>query len=184
MSVQNAMTADFLRSAYGGESMAHMRYLTWGELAEKEGYSNIGKLFKGIAYAEQVHANNHYRVLKDVKGDFTVTSGAIFGTGTLVENLQGAIDGELHEVEQMYPVYLESAEFQGENGAKRSFYFALEAEKIHANLFADAQNAAKDGKDLELNTVNVCPICGHTTLDHIPDACPVCGAIKELYITF
>ncbi|NSJ92940.1 Rubrerythrin-2, partial [Coprococcus sp. MSK.21.13] len=27
MSVKNAMTADFLRSAYGGESMAHMRYL-------------------------------------------------------------------------------------------------------------------------------------------------------------
>ena len=30
MAVNNAMTADFLRSAYGGESMAHMRYLIWG----------------------------------------------------------------------------------------------------------------------------------------------------------
>ena len=36
MSVKNAMTADFLRSAYGGESMAHMRYLIWGDIAEKE----------------------------------------------------------------------------------------------------------------------------------------------------
>ncbi len=35
MSLKNAMTADFLRSAYGGESMAHIRYLVWAESAEK-----------------------------------------------------------------------------------------------------------------------------------------------------
>lgn len=46
MSVKNAMTADFLRSAYGGESMAHMRYLIWGKMATEEGFPNIGKLFE------------------------------------------------------------------------------------------------------------------------------------------
>ncbi len=51
MAVKNAMTADFLRSAYGGECMAHMRYLTWGEVAEKEGFPNIARLFKAIALA-------------------------------------------------------------------------------------------------------------------------------------
>ena len=49
MAVQNAMTADFLRSAYGGESMAHMRYIAWGNLAEKEGFPNIGRLFKAVS---------------------------------------------------------------------------------------------------------------------------------------
>lgn len=184
MSVQNAMTADFLRSAYGGESMAHMRYIYWGEAAEKEGFGNIAKLFKAISYAEQVHANNHFRELNLAKGDFTVASGAVFGVGSLVENLQGAINGELHEVDQMYPVYLEAAKFQDEKGAQRSFRFALEAEKIHAKLFQDAQNAAKEGKDLPLKTVNICPVCGHTILDEIPDNCPVCGAKKDLYVTF
>lgn len=184
MSVQNAMTADFLRSAYGGESMAHMRYIYWGELAEKEGFVNTAKLFKGVSYAEQVHANNHFQELNLAKGDFTVAAGAVFGVGSLVENLQGAINGELHEVEQMYPVYLEAARFQDEKGAQRSFRFALEAEKIHAKLFQDAQNAAREGKDLALKTVNICPVCGHTILDEIPDNCPVCGAKKAMYVTF
>ena len=33
MSVKNAMTSEFLHSAYGGESMARMRYLIWGDMA-------------------------------------------------------------------------------------------------------------------------------------------------------
>lgn len=184
MAVKNAMTADFLRSAYGGESMAHMRYIAWGQLAEKEGFPNIGKLFKAISYAEQVHANNHFRELGSQSGDHTVTAGAVFGIAALPDNLQGAINGELHEVEQMYPVYLETAKFQGEKGAERSFHFALEAEKLHAALFKKAQDAAKEGQDLEIKSVNICPVCGHTILDNIPDHCPVCGAKKEMYVSF
>ncbi|MGD9156155.1 MAG: rubrerythrin family protein [Bacillota bacterium] len=184
MSVQNAMTADFLRSAYGGESMAHMRYLAWGDLAEKDGFPKISKLFKAISYAEQVHAHNHFRELQTQQGDYTVAAGAVFGIGSLVDNLQGAINGELHEVEQMYPVYLQTARFQGEKGAGRSFHFALEAEKIHADLFQKAQDAAREGQDLQINSVHICPICGHTVVDGIPDKCPVCGAKKDQYVTF
>src|SRR5690554_6758417 len=149
MAVQNDMTADFLRSAYGGESMAHMRYLYWGDVARKEGFSKIGKLFDAIAYAEQVHANNHFVEVGGDIADATVTAGGVFGDCKTVDNLQGAINGELHEVEQMYPVYLNAAGFQEEKGAKRSFHFALEAEKIHAELFKQAQDAAKEGKDIE-----------------------------------
>ena len=61
MAVKNPMTSDFLHSAYGGESLAHMRYLTWAKMAEKEGFKNIARLFEAIAYAELVHANNHFR---------------------------------------------------------------------------------------------------------------------------
>lgn len=184
MAVKNAMTADFLRSAYGGESMAHMRYIAWGELAEKEGFPNIGRLFRAISYAEQVHANNHFRELGSETGDYSVVSGAVFGIGSLVDNLQGAINGELHEVEQMYPVYLQTAQLQEEKGAQRSFHFALEAERIHARLFKEAQNAAKEGKDMPIQSVNICPVCGHTIIDGIPDNCPVCGAKKERYVSF
>ena len=184
MSVQNAMTADFLRSAYGGESMAHMRYIAWGNQAEKEGFPGVAKLFKAISYAEQVHATNHFKELSVQAGDRSVTAGAVFGMGSLVDNLQGAINGELHEVEQMYPVYLHTAQFQDEKGAERSFHFALEAEKIHAGLFKKAQDAVRQGKDLEVHTVSICPICGHTIIDGVPDNCPVCGAKKEMYKTF
>ncbi len=81
MAVKNAMTSDFLHSAYGGESMAHMRYLTWGTMADKEGFPNIAKLFEGIAYAERVHANNHFKEIAGETSDATVVAGAVFGTG-------------------------------------------------------------------------------------------------------
>lgn len=184
MSVQNAMTADFLRSAYGGESMAHMRYLIWGDMAEKEGFPNISKLFTAIAYAERVHAGNHFRVIGGSTADATVAAGGVFGTGKTVDNLQGAINGELHEVEQMYPVYLNTAKFQNEAEATRSFHFALEAEKTHASLFQKAQDAVKEGNDLQLRAVYVCPVCGHTVLDGAPEHCPICGAKREMYHQF
>lgn len=184
MSVRNAMTSDFLRSAYGGESMAHMRYTYWATVAEKEGFPKVAKLFEAIAYAESVHANNHFKEISKEIQDATVTAGAIFGDAKTVDNLQGAINGELHEVEQMYPVYLNAAEFQNESGAKRSFHYALEAEKIHAELFAQARDLVKEGNDMELKAVYICPVCGHTVLDEAPDKCPVCGTKKDMYKKF
>jgi len=184
MAVKNAMTSDFLHSAYGGESMAHMRYLTWGDKAEKDGFPNVARLFRAIAYAEQVHASNHFRAIGGETGDATVTAGGVFGYNSTADNLQGAINGELHEVEQMYPVYLNAAEFQQEADAKRSFHFALEAEKQHAALFQKALDAVKAGKDIALTTIYVCPVCGHTILNEAPDKCPVCGAKKEMYHKF
>ena len=184
MAVKNPMTADFLHSAYGGESMAHMRYLIWGDMAQKEGFPNIAKLFEAISYAERVHATNYFREIDGSTASAAVTAGGVFGTGKTVDNLQGAIDGELHEVEQMYPVYLNAAKYQNEPGAEKSFHFALEAEKIHVKLFKQAQDAARSGKDMEPHAVYICPICGHTVLDGAPDKCPICGAKKELYKKF
>lgn len=184
MALKNAMTADFLRSAYGGESMAHMRYIIWGDAAEKDGYPNIARLFKAVAYAEWAHAKNHFNVLKDQVGDNTVAAGAVFGETNIVENLQGAIDGELHEVEQMYPVYLETAKFQDEKDAQRAFHYALEAEKIHADLFQKAQDKAKQGKDIEADTIYICPVCGFTEIGDNVEKCPVCGVSKDRFKAF
>jgi len=184
MALKNAMTADFLRSAYGGESMAHMRYIIWGDAAEKDGYPNIARLFKAVAYAEWAHAKNHFNVLKNQVGDNTVAAGAVFGETNIVDNLQGAIDGELHEIEQMYPVYLETAKFQDEKDAQRSFHYALEAEKIHADLFQKAQDKAKQGKDIEADTIYICPVCGFTEIGDNVEKCPVCGVSKDKFKAF
>jgi len=184
MPVKNEMTSDFLHSAYSGESMAHMRYLIWGDMAGNEGFPNVARLFRAISYAEQVHATNHFREIGGDTAGATVTADGIFGPNKTSDNLRGAIMGELHEVEQMYPVYLNTAEFQNEAGAKRSFHFALEAEKQHAALFQKALDAVNEGKDIELEAIYICPICGHTVLNEVPDKCPICGAKKEMYHRF
>lgn len=186
MNVTNAQTAEFLRSAYGGESMAHMRYLAWGAHAEKEGFPNIARLYKAIAYAELVHAHNHFKVLGKQTGGHSVTAGGEFGMASVVENLGWAIEGEQGEVSQMYPVYLNAAQFQGENDAVRTFHYALEAEKIHVELFQKAQDLARTGADFPManEPIHICPICGYTVVGDSPDKCPICNAKSAIFKAF
>ncbi|MGB9659673.1 MAG: rubrerythrin family protein, partial [Nitrososphaerales archaeon] len=114
------MTEGNLKSAFSGESQAHMKYLIFADKAEEEGYPNVAKLFRAIAYAEKVHATNHLDALGNIKGSS--------------ENLQVAIDGENFEVNDMYPAYKAVAELEGEKIAQRSFYWALQAEKVHSGM--------------------------------------------------
>lgn len=180
----NDMTVGNLRSAFGGESMAHMRYLIWGAQAEAEGFQNVGRLFKAIAFAEQVHASNHFRAMSHVAGDFLVPSGGGFGLGGTSANLQAAVEGELFEVHQMYPVYMQGAKFQNEKSAVLSFHYALEAEKIHADMYAQARQQVDAGADIHIPAVQICTKCGYTHYGDAPDKCPVCQARQELFVAF
>ena len=164
------MTEENLKAAFAGESQAHIRYLIFAEAAEREGKPNIARLFRAIAYAEQVHAANHL--------------GELGGIGKTPENLAEAIAGETFEVEEMYPAYDAVAELQGEKGAKRSIHYALEAEKIHARMYEKAKEAAAKGQDIELKTGYICPVCGYTVEGEAPEYCPVCGAPREKFKNF
>lgn len=164
--------------------MAHMRYKIWAERAEEENFPNVGRLFRAISRAEQAHATGHFTALRDVPGAFGVCSGGGFGLGGTSENLQGAIDGELFEVNEMYPAYLEVAKMQGEKGAERSIGYALGAEKIHAAMYQQAKQAVDDGKDMQLGPVQICTVCGYTLAGDARDKCPICNAVKEKFQTF
>ena len=164
------MTENNLRDAFAGESQAHMKYLAFAQKAEEEGKPNVAKLFKAIAYAEQVHASNHLKTLEEV--------------GTTEENLQAAMNSENFEVEEMYPAYDAVAKLQSEKGAIKSVHYAIEAEKIHSVMYAEAKEAVKQGKDAEIEDVYVCPVCGYTHTGDAPDRCPVCGVEKEKFVKF
>lgn len=93
--------------------------------------------------------------------------------------------GETFEVEEMYPVYIETAKFQKEMGALKSFERAFATEKKHKELFEKAITSVKKGKDMKLSTIQVCSECGYTLESNIaPDKCPVCSAKKENFIGF
>ncbi len=164
------MTEKALQEAFAGESMAHMKYLIFSEIAEKEGLPNIARLFKAIAYAEQVHATNHARNLGITK--------------KTPENLQTGIDGETYEVEEMYPVFNNTAKFQNEKGAEQSTHYALEAEKIHMKMYTEAKASAEKGKDIDIKEVYICPVCGFTHIGKPPEYCPVCGAPNSKFRKF
>lgn len=155
------MTKNNLDNAFCGESKAAMKYSIYSEVAEKNGFPNISRLFRAISYAETVHATNHYRNLGMIKGT--------------IDNLEDAISGEHYEVNEMYPVFNEVAKFQNEKGAELSTKYALEAEKIHEQLYEGALESVKKKKDVEIKDIYICPVCGYTTVGKAPEKCPVCG---------
>ncbi|MBS4534135.1 rubrerythrin family protein [Clostridium sp. D2Q-14] len=180
----NDMTAANLRSAFGGESQAHMRYKVWSDKAEKEGFPNVARLFTAIAYAEEVHASNHFNALGNEEGEFLVASNAGFGVDNTSSHLQWAADGEHFEIHQMYPAYLEVAKMQGEKSAIQSMHYAIEAEKIHEKLYLEAKKAVDKGEDYNVEDIYICDVCGYTAIDGAPDVCPICGARRNKFTAF
>jgi rubrerythrin len=164
------MTKRDLEEAFAGESMAYMKYTIWADRAEMESKPQVARLFRAVASAEKVHATNHLRVLGDI--------------GETLANIEHAVEGENHEVDEMYPAFKAVADHQGEKAALRSMHLALEVEKIHARFYARAKDAVDKGGDVELGELHVCPVCGYTGEGTMPDTCPICGAKKDRFVKF
>lgn len=160
-------TTDNLKEAFAGESQANQKYRAFAEKAEKEGLPNIARLFRTTAEAEKIHAAGHLRALD--------------GIGSTADNLQAAIDGETFEFEKMYPPMLETAIEEGHK-AKTMFKYAVEAEAVHAKLYALALEAAKNGEDLTEVDFHLCPVCGYIEFGTPPENCPVCGLKGERFV--
>jgi rubrerythrin len=148
-----------LRDAFAGESQANRKYLAFAEKADKEGYAQVAKLFRAAGAAETVHAHAHLRALGEI--------------GNTADNLKVAVAGETHEFKHMYPGMIADAKEEGNKTAERSFVFANEVEKVHAELY---QNALDNLDGLEEADYYVCSVCGMTVENEAPDSCPVCGA--------
>jgi rubrerythrin len=170
--------------AFGGESMAHMRYLLFARQADKEGFANVARLFRAVAEAEYIHAGDHYRELKHLEAGRVAHSMAAFGPGDTPMNLGLAIAGEQYEVEEMYPAFMAVADLQGEKGAYRSFDWSYQTEKMHLELFRKAKAAVEQHQDVELGPVQVCAVCGYTVEGEAPERCPVCGAPRDKFTSF
>ncbi len=155
----------FLKEAFAGESQANRKYLAFAAKAEQEGHPQVARLFRAAGEAETIHAHNHLRALN--------------GIHSTKENLQEAVAGETHEFKKMYPEMIEAAKAEGNKAAERTFSYANEVEKVHAQLYQKLLDNL--GSPQENYPYYVCPICGHTEEKHAPGICPVCGAKGEMF---
>ncbi len=153
-----------LKDAFAGESQANRKYLAFAKMAEKEGFSQVSKLFRAAADAETVHAHNHLKELGGIK--------------STKENLEEAITGESYEFQKMYPQMIEDAEVENNKGALRSFNFANAVEKVHAELYRKALDNLGSNEEVDYY---VCGVCGYTAEGEAPDNCPVCKAKKQMF---
>ncbi len=159
-----SQTMQDLQEAFAGESQANRKYLAFAQQAEKEGYPGVAKLFRAAAEAETVHAHAHLRAMQGVK--------------STAENLQEAVAGEIHEFKNMYPDMISRAQEEGIAKAERSFRFANEVEKVHAELY---QKALDQLDQLQEVDYYVCTVCGYTAETEAPEKCPVCGANSKAF---
>ena len=158
-------TDEYLKEAFAGESQANRRYLAYAAKADQEGFPQVARLFRAAAEAETIHAHNHLRALKEIRGT--------------KENLSDAVAGETHEFKSMYPEMIEAAKAEGRKDAERTFTYANEVEKVHAGLYQNLLDSL--GSSQENYPYYVCPVCGYTAEREAPGACPVCGAKGELF---
>jgi rubrerythrin len=185
VAVDNAITVENLLSAFEGESNAHAKYTAFAVKADADGLHGAASLFRAAARAEQIHAANHARVIKQLGGEAHCEIHAV-EVKTTLENLKAALDGEQYEIDTMYPGFLEEATARNATSAIRTFTGALEAEKTHARLYGEAIALLVGGKkDSWIGAARdfyVCPVCGYTSeTEEEHERCPVCNCPWERF---
>ena len=175
----SALTLDNLQTAFNGESNASARYAEFAKKAHTEGYRAIASLFRAGSKAEEFHARNHAEVIRKMGAEPKAVIETTVVKST-AENLQTAIDGEVHERDVMYPEFIKNAKQNGEADAIRTFTYALKTEAEHARLYSFALNHME--KMRSAKTWYVCQVCGYTVeiLNFV--RCLVCGHSKNDYL--
>ena len=158
-------TREALRQAYTGEAKAALRLKVYAEKAEEEGYPQIAKLFRVIAFSEEIHGERALKVLKEIK--------------TTEENLAESFQSERGVAEVAYGEFVRLAEAEGEQAAVVHFRQSKDVEEGHANLYKEAMNHLLAERE---TTYYVCLVCGYVADGTRPEACPVCGAKADQFL--
>ncbi len=171
-----------LQSAYNGEMNASAKYKMYAEQAAKAGYKSVEAMFKATSFSESRHAARHAKVLKS----FGVTPKSQIKlpayTG-VADSLRDGIKGETYEKTTMYPNFIKNAKAKKAPASViQTFTFALEAEKIHADLYADALANLEQWKAAG-KTFYICTVCGYTTTSPVK-VCILCAAPGEKFQIF
>ena len=169
-----------LARSFAGESQARTRYTIYAQVARKEGYEWIARIFEETAANEAVHAEEFLEQLQVLGGcadNIDLSAGYPYQLGTTAENLAFAAEGELHEHDEAYPGFAELARREGYDDAARLWMQIARIEGVHHNTFR-ALKEQLDGGTLTKKKKPIlwqCLNCGYTYEGpNACDPCPVC----------
>jgi rubrerythrin len=160
-------TTKHLEYALSGECQANRKYLAFAEIADKEGFPAVARLWRAAAAAEAIHANNHMRVLGMLK--------------STEDNLRSAVTGEQYEFETMYPEFIKTAKEAEKPEAAKSMEYAFKVEKLHHQMFKEDLKELEEHKHPELVSYWICSVCGNTVPKSAPETCNICGSPKNKF---
>ncbi|WP_282929149.1 rubrerythrin [Anaerococcus sp. Marseille-Q7828] len=187
--LKGTKTAQNLITSFVGECQANMRYTYAAKTAKKEGYVQISRIFEETAMNEREHAARFYKFLKEeyklenIELNEEYTSWPVIWHDTAT-NLQGAIDGENDEAENMYPSFADVAEEEGFPEIARAYRHIAKAEEAHRNRYQKLKDNIDEGKVFKKDekVVWMCGNCGYLIEAYeAPKICPACAHGQEYF---
>ena len=163
-------TTENLKAAFAGESQARNKYTFFAQVARKEGYHYIAKIFEETAENEKRHAKDHLKLLN--------------GIGDTAANLKEAFGGEDYEVESMYPGFAKDADEEGQKEAANIFRQVAKIEAHHRARYKKLLGMVAAGTvyKREQPIKWKCSVCGYIVEGNEPPAtCPSCKHAREYY---
>jgi len=165
-----ASTQDNLMAAFAGESQARNMYTFYAQVARKEGYHYIAKIFEETALNEMRHAKDEFRL-----------AGKL---GDTAANLRAAISGEDHETKSMYPEFAAQAQAEGNKEAAILFRMIARIEAEHRDRYAKVLEMVEKGsvykRDQPIRWK--CSVCGYIHEGtEPPGKCPCCQHAREYF---
>ena len=164
--LKGSKTEQNLMAAFAGESQAHVKYQYFASKAEKEGFQQIGAIFRETALNEKEHAKIWFKLLHNDEVPKTT------------ENLKAAADGENFEWTDMYKNYAKVAREEGFEDIAREFELTASVEKTHEERYRALHQNIKDGRVFarEKAVTWECLNCGYEyTQKDALKTCPLCS---------
>ncbi len=152
---------------YEGEAKASLRLKIFAKKAEQEDLPQIARLFRVIAFSEEIHGERALRMLREIKDTDA--------------NLKESFQSETRVAGVAYDSFIELAEEVGDIPASTLFSNARDVEDGHAKLYRYAMNHLIGERE---TTYYVCQVCGYVSDGVLPETCPVCSAPKDQFVEF
>jgi rubrerythrin len=152
---------------YEGEAKAALRLKIFAKKADQEDLPQISKLFRVIAFSEEIHGERALRMLREIKDTDT--------------NLKESFQSETTIAQVAYDNFIELAENIEDTTASNILSNARDVEAVHAKLYKNAINHLIGERE---TTYYVCKVCGYVSDGVLPEVCPVCSAPKDQFLEF
>jgi len=170
--LKGSKTEQNLKDAFAGESQAHAKYQYYASKADKDGYQQIGAIFRETALNEKEHAKIWFKLLHNNEVPATTV------------NLKDAADGENFEWTDMYAGFAKTAKEEGFAEIAALFEAVGKIEKEHEQryrrLLANIDGGLVFSRDGD--QIWQCANCGHIEIGrNAPDMCPVCRHPKAYF---
>lgn len=174
-------TYENLLSALAGETGATTKYEAFSKVAEREGFTQIARLFACTADAEKIHIELEYNLARKMDPSTEKPEPPQVSEYTSDINLIMGANGEIYETSDMYPSFIKVAQDEGNQEAVQVFTRAKLAESVHAERYLDAYNTIDEPSD---DKYYLCPICGYIHKGENFTACPICLAPKSSFTAY